>query len=193
LGSLSIALLASFAAWLVARFAPETAGSGIPHVERELRAGSLSKPHFIISVKFLGGLLAIGGGLVLGREGPSVQMGSEIGHLIGRAFQRNRDECHALLAAGAGASLATACNAPSAGAIFVLEELVGRFDITVTITTLGASASAHLSVAGSSLAILQTSTSHRSAMLISAYFSCGSAIRLALGETGRPAWIAYTV
>lgn len=138
---LSIALLASLAAWLVARFAPETAGSGIPHVERELRAGSLSKPHFIVSVKFLGGLLAIGGGLVLGREGPSVQMGSEIGHLIGRAFQRNRDECRALLAAGAGAGLATAFNAPFAGAIFVLEELVGRFDITFTITTLGASVS----------------------------------------------------
>jgi CIC family chloride channel protein len=139
---LSIALLASLAAWLVGRFAPETAGSGIPHVERQLRAGSLGEPHFIISVKFLGGLLAIGGGLVLGREGPSVQMGSEIGHLIGRAFQRNRDECRALLAAGAGASLATAFNAPFAGAIFVLEELVGRFDLAFTITTLGASTSA---------------------------------------------------
>jgi len=84
--TLSIALLASLAAWLVARVAPETAGSGIPHVERLLRSGSLGKPHFIISVKFLGGLLAIGGGLVLGREGPSVQMGSEIGHLIGSVF-----------------------------------------------------------------------------------------------------------
>ena len=140
--TLSIALLASLAAWLVARVAPETAGSGIPHVERLLRSGSLGKPHFIISVKFLGGLLAIGGGLVLGREGPSVQMGSEIGHLIGSVFQRNRDECRALLAAGAGASLATAFNAPFAGAIFVLEELVGHFDIAFTITTLGASASA---------------------------------------------------
>jgi len=139
---LSLALLASLAAWLVSRFAPETAGSGIPHVERQLRAGSLGKPHFIIAVKFVGGLLAIGGGLVLGREGPSVQMGSEIGHLIGRALKRNRDECRALLAAGAGASLATAFNAPIAGAIFVLEELVGRFDIAFTITTLGASASA---------------------------------------------------
>ena len=139
---LSIALLSAIAAWLVARFAPETAGSGIPHVERQLRAGSLDKPHFVITVKFFGGLLAIGGGLVLGREGPSVQMGSEIGQLIGYAFQRNRDECRALLAAGAGASLATAFNAPFAGAIFVLEELVGRFDIAFTITTLGASASA---------------------------------------------------
>jgi CIC family chloride channel protein len=89
-----------------------------------------------------GGLLAIGGGLVLGREGPTVQMGSGAGHLIGRALQRNGNECRALLAAGAGAGLATAFNAPIAGAVFVLEELVGSFDLALTVTTLGASASA---------------------------------------------------
>jgi len=109
----SIAALASLAALLVSRFAPETAGSGIPHVEQQLRSSSFGKSRFTLIVKFLGGLLAIGGGLVLGREGPTVQMGSGIGHLIGRAFQRNRDECRILLAAGAGAGLATAFNAPN--------------------------------------------------------------------------------
>jgi CIC family chloride channel protein len=139
---LGVAVLASTAALLVSRFAPETAGSGIPRVEHQVRTGSFGQSHFTLIIKFVGGLLAIGGGLVLGREGPTVQMGSGIGRLIGRAFQRNLDECRILLAAGAGTGLAIAFNAPIAGAIFVLEELLGSFDIAFATATLGASASA---------------------------------------------------
>jgi CIC family chloride channel protein len=139
---LSIALISSLAAWMVSRFAPGASGSGIPDVEHQLRVGRFEDPLPIVTVKFIGGLLAIGGGLVLGREGPTVQMGSGIGDFVGRAFRRNDKECRLLLAAGAGAGLATAFNAPIAGAIFVLEELTGRFEIAVTATTLGASASA---------------------------------------------------
>jgi len=93
-------------------------------------------------VKFVGGLLAIGSGLALGREGPSVQMGASVAHLIGRIFRRQLPDCLVLLAAGAGAGLATAFNAPIAGAIFVLEELVRRFDTRIAIATFGASAGA---------------------------------------------------
>src|SRR6516164_2363049 len=139
---LGIALISSLAAWMVSRFAPRASGSGIPDVECQLRAGRFENPLLIVIVKFIGGLLAIGGGLVLGREGPTVQMGSGIGDLVGRAFQRNENECRLLLAAGAGAGLATAFNAHIAGAIFVLEELTGSFEIAITATTLGASASA---------------------------------------------------
>jgi len=139
---LSIALIASLAAWIVSRFAPDASGSGIPYVEHQLRVGWFGNPLPIIIVKFFGGLLAIGGGLALGREGPTVQMGSGIGQLIGRVFQRNQNECRVFLAAGAGAGLATAFNAPIAGAIFVLEELVGSFHIGITGATLGASAAA---------------------------------------------------
>jgi CIC family chloride channel protein len=139
---LGIALTSSLAAWMVSRFAPEASGSGIPDVERQLRSGRFENPLPVVIVKFIGGVLAIGGGLVLGREGPTVQMGSDIGDFVGRAFRRNDKECRLLLAAGAGAGLSTAFNAPIAGAIFVLEELTGSFEIAVTATTLGASASA---------------------------------------------------
>ena len=96
----------------------------------------------MVPVKFLGGLLAIGSGLALGREGPSVQMGASTAHLLGKLFRRNEDDCKTLLAAGAGAGLATAFNAPIGGAVFVLEELVRRFDTRTTVVTLGASAGA---------------------------------------------------
>jgi CIC family chloride channel protein len=138
----STALVGAFAAWLVFRFAPQATGSGIPRVERELKVRWSGKTLSTVIVKFVGGVLAIGGGFALGREGPTVQMGGGIGHLIGRAFQRESHECRVLLAAGAGAGLATAFNAPIAGAIFVLEELLGSFNVPVTFATLGASASA---------------------------------------------------
>jgi CIC family chloride channel protein len=66
-------------------------------------------------------------------------MGATIGHLIGGVFRRNWPDCWVLVA-GAGAVLAPAFDAPIAGSIFVLEELVRRFELRVKIAALGASA-----------------------------------------------------
>ena len=143
--ALLIALAAAataLAAWLVRRFAPDASGSGIPHVEAVLKGEKPPAPFPLLPVKFVGGLLAIGAGLALGREGPTVQMGASVAHLVGRTFRRNADDARILLAAGAGAGLATAFNAPIAGSVFVLEELMRRFDTRITIATLGASAAA---------------------------------------------------
>jgi CIC family chloride channel protein len=130
------------AAWLVRRFAPLASGSGIPHVECVLSGLLPPVPFWLFPVKFVGGVLAIGAGLALGREGPSVQMGASIAHLIGKFFRRNWPDCRVLIAAGAGSGLATAFNAPIAGSVFVLEELLRRFDVRTTIATFGASAGA---------------------------------------------------
>jgi chloride channel protein, CIC family len=132
----------SVAAWLVRRYAPHASGSGIPHVEAVLNEEIPQAPFRLVPVKFVGGLLAMGSGLALGREGPSVQMGASIAHLVGRVFRRGWQDCRGLLAAGAGAGLATAFNAPIAGAVFVLEELVKRFETRIAIAALGASATA---------------------------------------------------
>jgi chloride channel protein, CIC family len=136
------ALAAGLAAWLVRRFSPDAAGSGIPHVEAVLEGSLTPAPARLIPVKFVGGVLAMGSGLALGREGPSVQMGVTTAHVIGGLFRRNTDDRRALIAGGAGAGLATAFNAPGAGAIFVLEELVGRFDPRIALVALGASVGA---------------------------------------------------
>ncbi len=136
------ALAAYVAAWMVKRFSPHASGSGIPHVEAVLHGEAPPSRFILLPVKFFGGVLAIGSGLALGREGPSVQIGAVIGHLVGSASGRSWADCRALLAAGAGAGLATAFNAPMAGAVFVLEELVQKFEHRTAIAALGASSTA---------------------------------------------------
>ncbi len=133
---------AALAAWLVRRFAPQATGSGIPHVEAVLRQEVSPAPFILLPVKFVGGVLAIGSGLALGREGPSVQMGASLAHIVGALSQRCWADTRVLMAAGAGAGLATAFNAPIAGAVFVLEELVQRFEQRMAIAALAASATA---------------------------------------------------
>ena len=130
------------AAWMVRRFAPQASGSGIPHAEAVLREELPPAPYTLVPVKFVGGILAIGSGLALGREGPSVQMGASIAVLVGRLCRLDWSDCRVLLAAGAGAGLATAFNAPIAGAVFVLEELVQKFEHRIALAALAASATA---------------------------------------------------
>jgi CIC family chloride channel protein len=136
------AAAAALAAWMVRRFSPHASGSGIPHVESVLRRELPPAPPILIPIKFLGGTLAIGSGLALGREGPSVQMGASIGNLFGEWFHLGWKNSRVLLAAGAGAGLAAAFNAPVAGAIFVLEELTREFELHTAIAAIGASATA---------------------------------------------------
>jgi chloride channel protein, CIC family len=132
----------AFGAWLVRRFSESAAGSGIPRVEAEIRDGLPSAPFILVPVKFAGGLAAIGAGFALGREGPCVQMGAKAAHFLAEVFGRNSADCRSLTAAGAGAGLAAAFNAPLAGAAFVLEELTRQFETRDAIAALGASGSA---------------------------------------------------
>src|SRR5271168_3384480 len=139
---LSCAGAAGLAAWLVRRYSPFASGSGIPLVEAVLEGKQQQAPFPLIPVKFFGGLLAMGAGLALGREGPSVQMGASSADALAKICKRSLPDRRVLLAAGAGAGLATAFNAPIAGAIFVLEELVRRFEPRIAIVALGASSTA---------------------------------------------------
>jgi len=123
----SAAFLVGIATWLV-QFAPLAAGSGVPRVESVLRDELEPAPKHIIPVKFFGGSLAIGSGLALGPEGPAVQMGAVVGDWISRWIPGIKDDLYVLMAAGAGAGLATAFNAPIGGAAFVFEEMMQGFN-----------------------------------------------------------------
>ena len=112
---------------LVYKLAPETSGSGIPYVKAALlRSGKLIRIRTIF-VKFFAGIIGIGTGLSLGREGPSVQIGAGVGSFIGRLFNLKGNNRDKLIASGAGAAIGATFNAPIAGTVFVLEELIHKF------------------------------------------------------------------
>jgi chloride channel protein, CIC family len=129
---------AAVARILVVRIAPTAEGSGIQRVEAIFSGEVEHAPHAIVSVKFFGGLLAIGSGLALGREGPTVQMGASISWLITHFLIRDDEDVRAIEAAGAGAGLAVAFNAPIGGSIFVFEELTSSFTPWLMVATLAA-------------------------------------------------------
>ncbi len=112
---------------LVRTYAPETSGSGIPHLEAVLRRYREMQWRRILPIKFVSGVLAIGSGLALGREGPTLQMGGAVAAAASEFLKVSTRERLILIAAGAGAGLAAAFNAPLAGFIFVLEELQRDF------------------------------------------------------------------
>lgn len=117
------------------RKVPLAAGSGVQHVEAVMRAETGRAPLLTIPVKFLGGLLAIGGGLCLGREGPTIQMGAVIGTELGARFRQAAGAVRDLQAAIGGAGLAVAFNAPMGGALFVFEEVAKSFRLQLTLLT----------------------------------------------------------
>lgn len=132
-------LAAALARWLV-RWAPEASGSGVQRVEARMRADMDPAPLRVLPVKFVGGVLAIGVGLALGREGPTVQMGAGIGEALGRRLSTH--DRTTLIAAVAGCGLGVAFSAPLGGAVFVFEEVARAVRTRLVATTLLGTASA---------------------------------------------------
>ena len=89
-----------------------------------------------IFVKFVAGVLGIGTGLSLGREGPSVQLGAGVGSFVGKLSKLDGHSRDKLVAAGAGAAIGATFNAPIAGTLFVLEELIHKFTPSMLFPTL---------------------------------------------------------
>ncbi len=125
-------LLSSIAVFLVFKFAPEAKGSGIPEVEGCIEDVRSARWWRIIPVKLVGSICAISGAMVLGRGGPSVQIGAGTGQMVHDLFHlRNKNTQHTLMVCGTAAGMASAFNAPMAGIMFVVaEEMLPDFHYT---------------------------------------------------------------
>jgi CIC family chloride channel protein len=134
--------------WLTRRYSPQASGSGIPHVKAVLLHLRPLPWQCILPVKFFAGVIGISGGLSLGREGPTVQMGAAVGQALAQLRKLPPRSRATLVAAGAGAGLSAAFNAPLAGFVFVLEELQRDFSPHVFITALVASVTADVVTRG---------------------------------------------
>ncbi|GAU79534.1 ClC family H(+)/Cl(-) exchange transporter [Fusibacter sp. 3D3] len=113
-------------------------GSGIPQVKGILMGYFNQNWWHTLLCKFAGGTVAILGGLSLGREGPSIQLGASIAEGIGNKTGKSRMERKILIASGASAGLAAAFNAPLAGVMFALEEIFKYFSPIILLSTMGA-------------------------------------------------------
>lgn len=117
---------------------PMAAGSGIPQVKGAILGLMKMRWLHILWVKLTAGIIGIGAGLSLGREGPSIQLGAVTAQGVSRLMGRTRMEERYLLTSGASAGLAAAFNAPLAGVIFALEELHRNFSIMVLLPSMAA-------------------------------------------------------
>lgn len=126
--------LAALAVWLTRKFFRGAEGSGIPQVIATLHTKQRAYGTRLLSVRILLGkigvsFLAILGGLTIGREGPTVQVGAALMFNLRRFYPRSNAQIERQLAlAGAAAGLSAAFNTPLAGVVFAIEELTRSFE-----------------------------------------------------------------
>ena len=124
------------------KWEPMISGSGIPQVEGEILGKLNQNWKRVLPAKFLGGFLCLLGGLSLGREGPSIQLGAMTGQGISRVLNRGKTEEKYIMTCGASAGLAAAFHAPLAGMMFSLEEIHKGFSVTILVSVMTASVTA---------------------------------------------------
>ena len=134
-----VSLLTGF---LLAKFFPDVRGSGVPQTEAAFHLQGGIIPLRVPFGKFLTGVLCIGSGHSMGREGPSVQIGAGVASALGRWFRLSPSRIQSLVPVGAAAALSAAFNTPVAAVLFALEEIIGDMNASLIGSTVVASVTA---------------------------------------------------
>jgi CIC family chloride channel protein len=113
---------------IVVRVAPEVRGSGLPHVLVAYTAFGGRVARSLLLWRPIGTALSVGSGAALGPEGPVVQMGASLASGWSRLFHLNDERRRNLVAVAAAGGIAAVFNAPIAGVLFALEEILGKFE-----------------------------------------------------------------
>jgi CIC family chloride channel protein len=115
--------------FLVTNFAPEAKGHGVPEVMDAIYyKGGVIRP-VVALVKSLASAIAIGSGSSVGREGPIIQIGSALGSTLGQIIRMPAGQRIALVAAGAGAGIASTFNTPIGGVMFAIELMMPEVSV----------------------------------------------------------------
>ena len=119
------------AGFLMHRWFGEARGSGIPQTKAALVANDGRIPFRTAFGKYVCGVLTLGAGIPLGREGPSAQIGAGIASSVGEALGLDTEQRRQLIPVGTAAAIAAAFNTPIAAILFSLEEIVGNLHARV--------------------------------------------------------------
>lgn len=111
--------------YLLYRYFPDARGSGVPQTKAALFAREGRITLSTVLGKFFCTAATLASGIPLGREGPSVQVGSGIASVLGRYLGLSSERVKALIPVGASAAIAAAFNTPLAAVVFSLEEITG--------------------------------------------------------------------
>src|SRR5919199_2352322 len=118
---LCLGLLCGF---LIEWLEPEATGSGVPQIKGALAQFPIVLNLRVAIVKLVTSILSMSAGLTLGRQGPTVHIGAALAAQLSHWVPTSPDNRRQMIAAGAGAGLAAGFNAPLAGILFVIEELL---------------------------------------------------------------------
>jgi CIC family chloride channel protein len=117
--------------YLLFKYFPEVRGSGVPQTEAAYHLNGGVIPIRVALGKFLTGVLCIGSGHSMGREGPSVQIGAALGSWLGGCFRLSPARVQSLVPVAAAAALSAAFNTPVAAVLFALEEIIGDMNASL--------------------------------------------------------------